>query len=149
MNNYLISLNKGTKRSYLTMVNKCGKSRTMCFKDIKYAKRCQNYVIGYKTAYGHWPSLDLSAQYQTIEFKNEPILNNVEIFEQVYIREIDNDTFEFYCQTNKMNFLLCNYFNTTFEDKKHEIDFSGTEFLCNDGDMYSNITHLNTMYNKI
>ena len=69
MNNYLISLNKGAKISYLTMVNQRGQSRIMCFNDKNYAKICKNYVIGFKTAYGHWPSLDLSTQYQTIEFK--------------------------------------------------------------------------------
>lgn len=145
---YLLALSKGTSLQYLTMSNQRGQTRVMCFEHKKDAKRCKDYVIGYKTAYGHWPSLDMSVHEQKIEYKREPLDNNNEIYQQVFIEEITEYTFKNYCNNKKMNFLLCNSFNTIIEGNKHNLDFSGSEFVCDNDNIYSNVKQLNTLYEK-
>lgn len=151
MNNksYLVSLSKGSKLRYLTMSNQRGQPRTMCFERAHDAHRCRDYVIGYKTAYGHWPSLDMSVMSQKIEYKNEKIKNFQEIYEQVNVQEIDTRTFDHYCEYMNMNFLICKSFNAYIDGNKHDVNFTGSEYTCENDDMFSNVKTLNNIYEKL
>ena len=147
---YLVSLSKGKSMRYLTMTNQRGQSRVMCFEHAKDAQRCKDYVVNFKSAYGKWPSLDLSSPVNTIDFETEKLKDNTDIFSQVEIKSIDNDTFNFYCGHKKLNFLLCKSFNTHYENNKHTLDFTGQEIVCSNenDDMFSNVTNLNNIYNN-
>ena len=145
---YLVSLSKGASIHYLTMSNQRGQSRIMCFENKKDAQRCKEYVIAYKTAYGHWPSLDMSNNEQKIEYAQENISSYDAIYSQVYVNEIDENTFDYFCEHKKMNFLLCNSFNTFIEGNKHNLDFSGREYVCQSDDLFTNIRNLDTIYEK-
>lgn len=119
----------------------------MCFENLKDARRCKDYVIGYKTAYGHWPSLDMSIQTQKIEYKHEQITNNKNIYNLVHVIGVDDDTFNKYCTQRKMNFLLCKTFNASVEGNKHNLDFTGEEYVCEEmDDMYKNVSYLNRIF---
>ena len=130
------------------MSNQRGQSRIMCFENKKDAQRCKDYVIAYKTTYGHWPSLDMSKHEQHIEYAQEKITSNDAIYMNVYINEIDQSTFNHYCEHKKLNFLLCNSFNTYIEGNKHNLDFSGMEYVCQTDDLFTNVQNLDSMYNN-
>ena len=142
---YLLSLSKGTNMKYLTMSNPCGQSRIMCFEKKRDALRCKEYIIAYKTAFGHWPALDMSNNERTIKYRHEGLKANDAIYQQVYINEIDENTFDYFCRNKKMSFLVCKSFNTSIEGNKHNLDFTGEEYVCDDENMFSNITNLNNI----
>lgn len=144
---YLISLSKGANAKFLTMANQRGQPRIMCFEHLRDARRCKDYIIAYKTAYGHWPSLDMSIEAQQIEYKHETIKSNKEIYNMVDVTKIDDDTFNYYCNNQKMNFLLCKSFNAFMEGNRHNLDFTGEEYVCEvSDDMYKNVSYLNKIY---
>ena len=144
--NYVVSLSKGTALRYLTMSNQRGQSRIMCFQHKKDALRCKEYVIGYKTAYGHWPSLDMSETTQQVKFSEEKIESNDGIYQELYVSEIDCKTIEYFCVHKKLSFLLCNSFDTSFEGNKHVLNFSGAEYICDNDDFFGSIQHLDSIY---
>jgi hypothetical protein len=145
---YLLSLNKGTNSRYLTMINQRGQSRIMCFENSKDAQRCKDYVVHFKTAYGKWPSMDMSETVHKIDYQSEKLLE-ANINNQLEIKYMDNDTFNYYCGHKKMSFLMCKSFNTFYEKNKHTLDFTGEEYICNSSEnMYDNVTNLNTLYEK-
>lgn len=146
--NYLLSLSKGKIQGYLTMSNQRGQTRIMCFENKKDALRCKDYVVNYKQSYGHWPSLDMSAHSQTIEYKNEKIENNAVIHQKVELEEIDSNKFDHYINNMHMSFLLCTSFNTIYEGNKHHLDFTGSEIVCDDTNLYNNVTQLNRLYEE-
>jgi hypothetical protein len=130
------------------MINQRGQSRVMCFENSKDAKRCKDYVVHFKTAYGRWPSMDMSQTVHKVHYQSEKIFE-ANVINDIEIQYMNSETCNYYCVNKKMNFLLCKSFDTFFEKNKHTLDFTGEEIICsNTENMFDNITNLNTLYDN-
>ena len=142
-NSFLITLRRGTTSNYLTMLNKRGQSRVLCFKSKVDAERCKKYAVFHKMKYGHWPSFDMSNQSSVLEYKTEKISNMKEIYPRLEILEIDNKTFHRFLSKQCIDFLFCHEFDYNMENNtKFDITFTGEEIL-NSCTSFEQIVHLN------
>ena len=135
---YIVTLLNGQSKKQLTMINNKGKSRVMCFKNKSDVYKCKNYIVNYKRTFGQWPSFDLTQdEYYISEDQN---IKTENLNENVFIEEIKNE------ELKKMNYLLCETFDSNINGNKHVLNFSGEEFEKEENSMFSQISYLNKMY---
>ena len=148
ISSFLITLRRGTTSRYLTMSNKYGQSRVLCFENKVEAEKCKNYAVYHKTKYGYWPLFDMTNEKSILKYKNEKISNMQEIYPLIEILEIDNDTFHSFLSKPCIDFLFCHEFDYNIKDNSQlDITFTGEEIL-NICTSFDQIKHLNNSFNN-
>lgn len=134
--NYMIALTKDAPVRYLTMSTTSGESRLMCFEKRHTATSCRNYMVAYKTEFGKWPLLDMRLNESSF-VKNSSKKTQNEVLQEIFIDEKNDKQIEYMCGFKNLNVLICNSFDVQVSGQKHDIQFSGVEFLNSNDDMFS------------